>query len=194
MKVAISSFEKDLNSQVDPRFGRTPYILIVDSDTMQYEVLENPSATAAGGAGIQTAQMVTEKGAQVVLTGNIGPNAFDVLSAADIEVITGIRGTVESAVKRYLQGQLQPTAPHNIPSNSGRDKDMSRTSIGLGHRRIGGFGPGGMGPMVPIGTYTKNQKKSQSEIEILKQQAEVLKLKLEQINRRVKELEGKESC
>jgi hypothetical protein len=156
MKVAISSFEKDLNSQVDPRFGRTPYILIVDSDTMQYEVLENPSATAAGGAGI--------------------------------------RGTVESAVKRYLQGQLQPTAPHNIPSNSGRDKDMSRTSIGLGHRRIGGFGPGGMGPMVPIGTYTKNQKKSQSEIEILKQQAEVLKLKLEQINRRVKELEGKESC
>lgn len=160
MKIAISSFEKDLNSQVDPRFGRTPYILIVDSDTMQYEVLENPSATAAGGAGIQTAQMVTEKGAQVVLTGNVGPNAFDVLSAADIEVITGIRGTVESAVKRYLQGQLQPTARQNIPSHLGRNKDRLGPGIGLDRGRMGGFGPGGMGPMAPMGTYAKNQKKN----------------------------------
>ena len=150
MQVAISSSGSDLNSQVYPQFGRAPYILIVDSDTMQYEALENPNVASAGKAGIKTAQLVADKGTQVVLTGNVGPNAFDVLWAASIEVIKGVSGTVESAVKRYLQGHLQPVGQSALPPHF-------RRCNGLARRRVGGFGPGGMGPMAPMGTADKNQ-------------------------------------
>ena len=154
MKVAISSSGPDLSSQVDPRFGRAPYILIVDSDTMEYEALENPNIATAGGAGIQTAQIVAGKGAQVVLTGNVGPIAFDALSGVGVEVITGVRGTAESAVERYLQGQLQPAIHTTVPPHCG-------------------FGPGGIGPMAPMGTTTTSQpSSSQPENKILKQQVE----------------------
>ena len=135
MKVAISSSGPDLNSQVDPRFGRAPYILIVDSDTMEYEALENPNIVVARRAGIQTAQIIADKGAQAVLTGNSGPSVFNVLSATGIEVVMGVRGTVRSAVKRYLKGQLQPAEQSNIQPHCG-------------------FGPGGIGPMAPMGTKT----------------------------------------
>ena len=150
MQVAISSSGSSLSSQVYPQFGRAPYILIVDSDTMQYEALENPNVASAGKAGIQTAQLVADKGAQAVLTGNVGPNAFYVLWAASIEVIKGVSGTVESAVKRYLQGHLQPVGPSALPSHF-------RGCNGLARRRVGGFGPGGTGPMAPMGTSAKNQ-------------------------------------
>jgi predicted Fe-Mo cluster-binding NifX family protein len=154
MKMAISSFGPDLNSQVDPRFGRALYILIVESDTMEYEVWENPNVAKAGAAGIQTVQMVADKGAQVVLTGNVGPNAFDALSEVGVEVITSVRGTVSSAVERYLQGQLQPAVHPTVRPNCG-------------------FGPGGIGPMAPMGTtMTSHPYPSQPEYKILKQQVE----------------------
>ena len=102
-----------------PRFGRCPYILIVDSDTMQFEAIQNPNIAAAGGAGIQTAQMVADKGAQVVLTGSCGPNAYQALSAAGIQIVTGVSGTVEEAVRGYLQGRFQPTTGPNVPSHFG---------------------------------------------------------------------------
>jgi predicted Fe-Mo cluster-binding NifX family protein len=173
MKMAISSFGPDLNSQVDPRFGRAVYLLIIESDTMEYEAWENPNVAKAGASGIQTVQMVSDKGVQVVLTGNVGPNAFDALSEVGVEVITGVRGTVGSAVERYLQGQLQPAVHTTVRPHCG-------------------FGPGGIGPMAPMGTTTISQPSSpQPEDEILKQQTEVIKQQLGRINGRIKELEGK---
>lgn len=205
MKIAVTSTGPTLDSQVDPRFGRAAYILIVDSETMEFEAVQNPMIAAAGGAGIATAQLVADRGAQVVLTGNVGPNAFQALSAAGIQVVTGVIGmTARQAVQAYLQGQLQPTPGPTVPSHFG----MGFPPIpGMGwgggwrHRygwrggrggwrhgygwRGGGIGPGGIGPMQPIGGDP------QAELQMLRQYAEQLKRRLEEINRRIEELEKK---
>jgi len=100
MKIAITSTGKDLDAQVDPRFGRCQFFLIVDTDTMEYEALENEQAEARGGAGIQAGQFMAERGVKAVLTGNCGPNAFQALSAADIEIFTGVSGVTKEAIER----------------------------------------------------------------------------------------------
>ncbi|GAI00833.1 unnamed protein product [marine sediment metagenome] len=67
MKIAISSTGQDLTSQIDPRFGRSPYFIFIDPETMQFEAIENPNVNAMGGAGIQTAQLIANKGVEVIL-------------------------------------------------------------------------------------------------------------------------------
>ena len=84
MKIAISATGSTLDAEVDPRFGRCQYFIIADPQTMEFEVVDNSSAMAAGGAGISAAQMIADKGVEAVLTGNCGPNAYQVLSAAGI--------------------------------------------------------------------------------------------------------------
>lgn len=106
MKVAVSSTGRDLDSAVDPRFGRCPYFVVVDTDTMAYEAFPNTSIGAAHGAGIQAAQLVSSRGVKVVLTGNVGPNAYTALSTAGVQVVTGAAGTVRDAVERFKRGEL----------------------------------------------------------------------------------------
>ncbi|MEM0053484.1 MAG: NifB/NifX family molybdenum-iron cluster-binding protein [Nitrososphaeria archaeon] len=106
MKVAVSSTGNSLDSQVDPRFGRCPYFLIVDTDTMQFEIIENRSAFEVSGAGIQAAQNIVLKGVQVVITGNVGPNAYQVLSSAGVRVLTEAYGTVKEAIEKFKRGEL----------------------------------------------------------------------------------------
>jgi predicted Fe-Mo cluster-binding NifX family protein len=98
MKIAVSAAAPSIDADVEPRFGRCPYFVIVDPDTMVFEAVENASKMAAGGAGIASGQMIAEKGIEAVLTGNCGPNAYRVLSAAGIRIITGISGKVKDAV------------------------------------------------------------------------------------------------
>lgn len=98
-----------MQAQLDPRFGRCNYFVIVNPQTMQFEAIQNVAAYATGGAGIQAAQTIANKGVNVVITGNIGPNAFDALSAAGIEIATLASGTVKDAVEKYRLGNL-PTA------------------------------------------------------------------------------------
>jgi len=81
MKIALSATAPSLDAEVDPRFGRCRYFIIVDSQSMEFEAVDNSNAMAAGGAGISTAQMIASKGVEVVLTGNCGPNAYQTLSA-----------------------------------------------------------------------------------------------------------------
>lgn len=107
MKIAVSAMENSLDSQIDPRFGRCQYFLIVDSETMELEAVSNKGAAASGGAGIQAAQTVANKGVSVLITGDIGPNAFQILSPVGIKVFTGASGTVKEAVGRYKSGSLQ---------------------------------------------------------------------------------------
>jgi predicted Fe-Mo cluster-binding NifX family protein len=107
MKVAVSAAGESLDSQIDPRFGRCQYFLIIDLETMELEAVSNKGAIASGGAGIQAAQAVANKGVGVLITGDIGPNAFQTLSAAGIKVITGASGTVKEALERYKSGSLQ---------------------------------------------------------------------------------------
>ena len=119
MKIAISSMGTDLNAQVDPRFGRCQYFIITDPDTMEFEALANQNATSGGGAGIATAQFVAGKGAGTVLTGNCGPNAFNVLEAAGIKVMTGVSGTVHDAVEGYKSGKYQANSQASVAPHSG---------------------------------------------------------------------------
>ena len=86
MKVAVSASGPDLDATIDPRFGRCAYFVIVDTDDMNFEAFDNDNIALGGGAGIQSAQFVASKGANVVLTGNCGPNAVQTLSAAGVEV------------------------------------------------------------------------------------------------------------
>lgn len=116
MKIAITAQGKDLNAPVDFRFGRCPYFIIVDTDSMEFEAYENPAMMAPGGAGVQAAQFVASLGVTHVLTGEVGPNAYPALMAAGIQVITGVQGTVGDVVKAFKEGKLTPGAPGgNIP-------------------------------------------------------------------------------
>ncbi|NLD37211.1 MAG: dinitrogenase iron-molybdenum cofactor biosynthesis protein [Desulfatiglans sp.] len=107
MKIAITSQGKDLDSQVDPRFGRAAYIIVVDSDNLEFQVIDNDAnVNAMKGAGIQAASNVVNSGAQVLLTGHCGPNAFKALQAGKVKVANDATGAVKEAVKAYLDGKL----------------------------------------------------------------------------------------
>ena len=134
MKVAISSTDKGLDAQIDQRFGRCRYFVIVDTDTMEYESIDNGSSMVSGGAGTSAGQIISEKGVEAVLTGNCGPNAFGVLNAAGIKVITGVSGTVRYAAERFNKGKLQANTQANVSDHFGGG--------GRGRGRGGGRGMG----------------------------------------------------
>ena len=118
MILAISAAGTELSASVDPRFGRCRYFVFYDTETAKVEAQPNAAGQAGGGAGVQAAQHVANQGAQVVLTGNVGPNAHQALSAAEITVCTGVSGTVQEAIDRYASGELSgadsPTvSPHH---------------------------------------------------------------------------------
>lgn len=140
MKVCITSSGKSLDAQLDPRFGRCRYFVIVESDTLELEAIDNPAATAYHGAGIQAAQIVIDKGIEAVITGNIGPNAYQALSTTGIKIITGVQGTVKELVELYKKGELKSASGFTVPAHSGagpmkgagRKMGMGR---GLGRRQ-----------------------------------------------------------
>lgn len=119
MKIAISATGPDLDAQVDPRFGRCRYFVIVDMETTQFEALENSGAMGSGGVGISVAQMIAGKGVEAVITGNCGPNAHQALSAAGIKVITGVTSSVRDAIEDYKSGKLQASSQPNVSAHSG---------------------------------------------------------------------------
>jgi len=119
MKLCISSTGRDLNAAIDPRFGRAAGYILVDSDSGAFEYLENAAALAGGGAGSRASQTIIDKGAQAVLTGNIGPNAFAVLNAAGIAMYTGVSGRVQDAVDAFKNGSLQKVAAPTAPAHAG---------------------------------------------------------------------------
>lgn len=106
MKIAVTSKGPDLDAQVDPRFGRAQYILIVDSGTLDFEALDNSeNVNSFKGAGIQAAVSITDKGAEVLLTGFCGPNAFKALRAAKVKVANDVEGSVRAAIEAFNQGK-----------------------------------------------------------------------------------------
>ncbi|MBN1384841.1 MAG: NifB/NifX family molybdenum-iron cluster-binding protein [Elusimicrobia bacterium] len=118
-KICITSQGNTLDSQVDPRFGRCQYFIIVDPATEEFEVIENSNINAMGGAGIQSAQIIANKGVKTVLTGNVGPNAFSTLSMSGIKVITGISGTIKEAIELFKKGSLEETKGSTVPGHYG---------------------------------------------------------------------------
>jgi predicted Fe-Mo cluster-binding NifX family protein len=119
MKICVTATANILDAQIDPRFGRCSYLIIVDSETMQFEAIPNMAAGATGGAGIQAAQVIADKGVKVVITGNVGPNAFGALSAAGIEIVTGASGVVKEVVEKFKKGELGRTGAPTVGGHFG---------------------------------------------------------------------------
>jgi len=119
MKIAISSSGVTLESDVDPRFGRCPYYIIYDTENGSFEAVENKSMLAGGGAGIQAAQNISDMKAEALITGNVGPNAFRVLSAASIKIYSGATGNIKDAVEKFKKGEYKQTGGPDVESHFG---------------------------------------------------------------------------
>ncbi len=124
MKICLTSTSDNLEAQIDPRFGRCAYLLIVDPETMEFEVVSNMAAASGGGAGIQAAQTIANSDVKVLITGNVGPKAFKALSAASIEIMMVNSGSVREVVEKFKKGELQrvgsPTVGEHFGSNMQR--------------------------------------------------------------------------
>lgn len=115
MKIAVTSTGTELTSEMDPRFGRASYFLVVDPDTMEFETVENSqNLNLPQGAGIQAGQIISDKKVDAVITGNCGPKAFRTLQAAGINVITDVSGRVVDAVEKFKKGELSPAGTANV--------------------------------------------------------------------------------
>jgi predicted Fe-Mo cluster-binding NifX family protein len=134
MKICVSAVANSLDAQLDPRFGRCPYFVIVDLESMQFEAIPNNASGAMGGAGIQAAQTIAGKGVTVLITGNVGPNAYQALSAAGIKIVTGAFGTVKEVVERYKKGELSETDAPTVEGHFGMGMGRGR---GRGRREWG---------------------------------------------------------
>ena len=118
MKLCITSTGKEIEAKIDTTFGRAPYFLIIDTDTNATEVLENTAATQGHGAGIAAAQLVSDKGVDGLLTGYVGPNAFNALRASDIKLFVGAssQDTVKDALAKFNKGEYnEAPAPTEVP-------------------------------------------------------------------------------
>ena len=105
--IAVTAKGEGPKSNLDSRFGRCEYIVMYDLNTETYSAQNNPSKTSSGGAGVSTAQLLSELKVTTLITGNVGPKAMRALKAADIEVFTSSGGTVEEVIKLYQKGKLQ---------------------------------------------------------------------------------------
>jgi predicted Fe-Mo cluster-binding NifX family protein len=142
MKIAVSSAGKDLNAQLDPRFGRCRYFLIIETDTMEFEVFDNENAALGGGAGIQSAQLIAAKGAKALITGHCGPNAMQTLSAAGVQVYVGQAGAIQGIVDKFNNGQLTTATEANAAAHAGMGAKGMGRGRGTGARGMGGGGAG----------------------------------------------------
>jgi len=191
MKVAVSSTGKNLESAVDPRFGRCSWFLIVETGDMTSEALSNESVALGGGAGIQSAQFIVSKGATAVLTGNCGPNAMSALSAAGVNVILGQTGTVREAVERFKKGELPSASKANVDAHYGMGAGggMGR-GMGMGGGMGRGMGRGKQTADAGLSSPTTTSPSSKAEeIRLLKDEAQDLSRKMKEIEERIGNLE-----
>jgi predicted Fe-Mo cluster-binding NifX family protein len=133
MKIAVTAKGPAPEDQVDPRFGRCAWFQIVETETTEIlEAVENTNAGLGGGAGIQSAQLMADHDVKAVLTGNCGPNAFQALSAAGIEVAVGASGRVRNAIEQYNAGNLQPAEEPSVASHFGMGSGTRGAGRGMG--------------------------------------------------------------
>ena len=141
MKIVISTEGKDLDARVDPRFGRCEWFISVDSDSMDFDCTANSAVNSSQGAGIQAAQFVVDSQAEALVTGHVGPNAFEVLEASGIKIYDGTGLTAKQAIEELNSGKLseitkagQAHAGMNAGTGAGM-KHGSRARRGHGQRR-----------------------------------------------------------
>ena len=129
MRIAVSATHRSLDADVDQRFGRCMCFIIVETEGNEiksHKEISNEAIQAIRGAGIQAAQTVANEGAEVVITGSIGPNAFNILSQTGIKIVTGASGKVSEAVKKYLKGELKETTKPTFEFGPGTGRGSGR--------------------------------------------------------------------
>ena len=115
MKLAITSTGKELDSNLDPRFGRATYFIIVEPETMAFEVVENSqNLNLSQGAGIQAGKTIADHQVDALITGHCGPKAFKVLQNAGIKIMTGAGGKVKDAIEQFNNGELEISAEADV--------------------------------------------------------------------------------
>lgn len=183
MKVAVSAQKDHLDSPTDPRFGRAPYFLIVDTESLDYKAISNPNVNAVGGAGIQSAQLVIKQGVESVITGSCGPNAYRVLRAADMEVYEGAKGSVKEAIQAYKNGQLSRALTAERGRGMGRGRGRARGQYGY-QEEIHWRSPDSSQPMSSLEGMEKDQG-----IRVLKEEIQNLKERLRDFNQKLTQME-----
>lgn len=111
LRIAISSTGKDLDADVDSRFGRCPYFLIVEIDEnnnaiKSFRSIDNEAREARGGAGITSAEIIANENPDAVISKNIGPKAFQIFEQLGIKVFNG-EGRIKDVVKGFIEGKLE---------------------------------------------------------------------------------------
>jgi len=191
MRVCVTANGRGLDAVVEPFFGRSRYFLIVDPETMRFETIENPGASAPSGAGIQAAQAIAAKGIDVLLTGEVGPNASSVLNSVGVNVVTEVSGTVRDVVLRYKEGTGKTARP---------TREMGERVVSTGYgRRQRGFRPGrgywckfypppyyAPGPL-PYWTHEPEMARD-DEIAYLEETVELLEEELQDVKERLRRL------
>ncbi len=222
MKIAVSAAGPSIEDLVDPRFGRCSLFLIIDTDSLEFEVIENSSKNLSGGAGIEAAQRVANQGVTHVLTGRCGPNAEKVLSAAGIRIVDGCEGTVREAVERLrsgsvpgaqrppVSGTLAPEPPSPAASRQAitdrpggfAGRGSGRGMGGGGGRGMGGGGGRGSGMgrrcgmNIPAGSVSKTPPPaavSENDVGRLKKEAEQLRQQLHDTEQRIRHIESRDT-
>ncbi len=122
MKIAITSIGSEIESKVDSRFGRCDYFFIYDTETEKTESIKNEGSGAMGGAGVISAQTIINRGIDILITGNVGPNAFHTLTAGGVKIYGGATGTVREAIKKYEKGELNELSSSSVPPHFGMSK------------------------------------------------------------------------
>ena len=133
MKIAISTSAGNLDAPFDPRFGRAAHFVVVDAETEEWRAYPNPAINASGGAGVQAAQFIAGHGAQVAISGDFGPNAYNALAAGGIQMFLAPAGdllTARELLTRYRKGELKqvtaPTGPGHHASGTVRGGGRGR--------------------------------------------------------------------
>ena len=115
MKVVVTSTGETMDSPVDSRFGRARVFMLVDTETGEHRAVDNASGmNAMGGAGVQAGEKVSKLGAEILITGHCGPNAFRTLQAVGLKVVVGAEGTVAEAIEKFKRGELSPTGNPDV--------------------------------------------------------------------------------
>jgi len=172
MKVAVSATGDSLSSQVDPRLGRARFFIIYDLDRDSFEVVENTSAQASSGAGIQAASFLAEQGVEVVITGNIGPNAWRVFQEAGIKVYSGVaQVTVREAIQAFREGRLSPLQGPSVGAHFGMGGKFAFPQRNVPLRE--GFRRG----------LEQDLEELRKEVDSLKERVEMVDRKIEQLRK-----------
>jgi predicted Fe-Mo cluster-binding NifX family protein len=191
MRICVTAMERSLDAMVEPFFGRSRYFLIVDPGTMEFETIENPGANTSGGAGIKAAQAIADKGIDVLLTGEVGPNASSVLGSVGVHMMTGVSGTVREVVLRYKEGTTGTAQPVR-----GRGERVVSTGYGRGRRRYWPgrgywcrfYPPPYYSPRPPPYWTPEPELVQEDEIAYLEDTLELLEEELQEVKERLRRL------